>query len=90
MRTKIIVLQNNQLSQTVAQDCIEQAAKFGITAEVFDAINGFDAASHLELLNIKPLGKFKRKSWNSWVFAKSLLFVAGLCETQCSVSCART
>lgn len=60
MRTKIIVLQNNQLSQTVAQDCIEQAAKFGITAEVFDAINGFDASRHLELLNIKPLGKFKK------------------------------
>jgi len=60
MRTKIIVLQNNDLSQTVAQDCIEQARKFGIHAEVFDAINGFDAAAHLELLNINPLGKFKK------------------------------
>lgn len=60
MRTKIITLKNNELSEQVAKDCIEQANKFGITAEVFDAINGFDAASHLELLNIKPLGKFKK------------------------------
>lgn len=60
MQTKIIVLQNNELSQTVARDCIEQAAKFGISAEVFDAINGFDAAKHLESLDIKPLGKFKK------------------------------
>jgi len=60
MQTRIIVLKNNKLSQTVARDCIEQAAKFGISAEVFDAINGFDAAGHLELLNIRPLGKFKK------------------------------
>ncbi len=60
MRTKIIVLQNNDLSQTVAQDCIEQARKFGIHAEIFDAINGLDAVGHLESLGIKPLGKFKK------------------------------
>jgi len=60
MRTKIIVLQNHQLSQTVAQDCIEQAAKFGISVEVFDAINGFDADGHLDLLGLRPLGKFKK------------------------------
>ena len=60
MRTKIIILKNNELSEQVAKDCIEQAKKFGITVEVFDAINGFDAAGHLELLNIKPLGKFKK------------------------------
>jgi len=60
MQTRIIVLKNNKLSQTVARDCIEQAAKFGISAEVFDAINGFDAAGHLEALNIKPFGKFKK------------------------------
>ena len=60
MRTKIITLKNNRLSEQVAKDCIEQAKKFGITAEVFDAINGFDAAEHLECLNIKPLRKFKK------------------------------
>ena len=60
IKTRIIVLKNNKLSETNARDCIEQAAKFGISAEVFDAINGFDAARHLELLNIRPLGKFKK------------------------------
>lgn len=60
MQTRIIVLKNNKLSQTVARDCIDQAAKFGLSAEVFDAINGFDAAGHLELLNLRPLGKFKK------------------------------
>ena len=44
----------------MARDCIDQAAKFGLSAEVFDAINGFDAAGHLELLNLRPLGKFKK------------------------------
>ena len=53
MQTRIIVLKNNKLSQTVARDCIDQAAKFGLSAEVFDAINGFDAAGHLELLNLR-------------------------------------
>jgi GR25 family glycosyltransferase involved in LPS biosynthesis len=60
IKTRIIVLKNNKLSETNARDCIEQAAKFGISAEVFDAINGFDADRHLELLNIRPLGKFKK------------------------------
>jgi len=60
MKTKIIRLKNNELSEQVAKDCIEQAAKFGISVEVFDAINGLDQAEHLEKLNVKPLGKFKK------------------------------
>jgi len=60
MKTKIITLKNNALSERVSKDCIEQATKFGMSVEVFDAVNGFDAAGHLELLDIKPLGKFKK------------------------------
>jgi glycosyl transferase family 25 len=60
MKTKIIRLKNNELSEQVAKDCIEQAVKFGISVEVFDAINGLDQAEHLEKLNVKPLGKFKK------------------------------
>ena len=60
MQTRIIVLKNNTLSEQVAKDCIEQAAKFGISAEVFDAINGFDSARHIAALDIKPFGKFKK------------------------------
>jgi len=60
MKTKIITLKNNARSERVSKDCIEQATKFGMSVEVFDAVNGFDAAGHLELLDIKPLGKFKK------------------------------
>jgi GR25 family glycosyltransferase involved in LPS biosynthesis len=60
MKTKIIVLKNNAVSQTVSQDCIAQAKKFGISAEVFDAINGLDYQRHLENLGIRPLKKFKK------------------------------
>lgn len=60
MKTKLIRLKNNELSERIAKDCIEQAAKFGISVEVFDAINGLDQVEHLEKLNVRPLGKFKK------------------------------
>jgi GR25 family glycosyltransferase involved in LPS biosynthesis len=60
MKAKIIVLKNNSLSERIARDCITQAAKFGISVEVFDAINGLEYKTHLEKLNIKRLKKFKK------------------------------
>ena len=60
IKAKIITLKDNELSERVAKDCIAQAAKFGVSVEIFDAINGFDANFHLDSLNIKPLTKFKK------------------------------
>lgn len=60
MKAKIITLKNNELSERVAKDCIEQAAKFGISVEIFDAINGLEYQQHLEKLNVRPLKKFKK------------------------------
>jgi len=60
MKAKIIILKNNALSERVAKDCIEQAARFGISVEIFNAINGLEYQQHLEKLNIRPLKKFKK------------------------------
>jgi glycosyl transferase family 25 len=60
MKAKIITLKNNELSERVAKDCIEQAAKFEISVEIFNAINGLDYEQHLEKLNVRPLKKFKK------------------------------
>ena len=60
MKAKIIILKNNQLSERVAKDCIEQATRFGISVEIFNAINGLEYQQHLEKLNIRPLKKFKK------------------------------
>jgi len=60
MKAKIIILKNNALSERVAKDCIEQATRFGISVEIFNAINGLEYQQHLEKLNIRPLKKFKK------------------------------
>jgi glycosyl transferase family 25 len=60
MKAKIITLKGYEISEKISKECIEQAEKFGIDVTVFDAINGFDSASHLEKLNIKRSGKFKK------------------------------
>jgi hypothetical protein len=62
MKAKIIILKNNALSERVAKDCIEQAARFGISVEIFNAINGLEYQQHLEKLNIRPLKKFKKEN----------------------------
>lgn len=50
----------NQISEKHADECVEQAKKFGIDIEYFDAINGKDYITHLEQLKIKPRYKFKK------------------------------
>jgi glycosyl transferase family 25 len=44
----------------MAEDCYQQAIKFKINAEFFDAINGNDANKHYTRLSIRKAGKFKK------------------------------
>jgi GR25 family glycosyltransferase involved in LPS biosynthesis len=60
MKYKIIRLKDNPISEKYAAECVEQAAKFGIEVQYFDAINGLDYQSHLTKLNIHPKYKFKK------------------------------
>lgn len=60
MKSFIIRLKDNQISETHAKDCAEQANLFGIDTTFFDAINGNDYFQHLKKLNIAPRYKFKK------------------------------
>ena len=60
MKAFIIRLKNNPISEKYAELCILQAATFGISVELFDAINGLEYQRHLEDLNIYPRYKFKK------------------------------
>ena len=60
MKTFIIRLKNNQISEKHAAECVEQAAKFGVKVNYFDAINGLEYQKHLEELKILPRYKFKK------------------------------
>jgi len=44
----------------MAQECYDQAIKFGITPEFFDAINGNEADKHYAITKIKPKRKMKK------------------------------
>lgn len=59
MRAKIIRLKEIELSKRTADECVIQAAKFGIQIEEFDAINGLYCEDHLTKLNIKPAKKIR-------------------------------
>jgi GR25 family glycosyltransferase involved in LPS biosynthesis len=52
MQAHIITLRGHELSERLSQECRAQAAKFNITALVFDAIWGKDYAEHASKLNI--------------------------------------
>lgn len=56
----IIRLEDNLHSCQMASECKEQAFKFGIEADYFNAINGKFADDHYSKLNIKKAGKFKK------------------------------
>ena len=60
MKTYIIRLKDNPISEKYATECVNQAKTFGIDVNYFDAINGLEYASHLEKLNIHPKYKFKK------------------------------
>lgn len=60
MKAFLIRLKNNSISEKYASLCVEQAIKFNINVEYFDAINGLDYPQHLTQLNIQPRYKFKK------------------------------
>jgi GR25 family glycosyltransferase involved in LPS biosynthesis len=60
MKFKIIRLKDNQISEKHASECIDQAKKFGIDVEYFDAISGIEYQKHLDKLKIYPRYKFKK------------------------------
>ncbi len=60
MKFKIIRLKGNSISEKHADECVEQAKKFGIDVIYFDAINGLEYPKHLEALKIWPRYKFKK------------------------------
>ena len=53
MKTKIIVLQNSHISQSMGAKCIARAKEFGIDAEVFHGIDGRDAHDILFKLKLR-------------------------------------
>lgn len=60
MKSFIITLAGNIVSETHAIDCIKQSESFGINVEYFNAINGNDYPAHLKRLNMSPRYKFKK------------------------------
>lgn len=60
MKFKIIRLKGNSISEKHAAECVEQAKKFGIIVDYYDAVNGLEYPKHLEELQIKPRYKFKK------------------------------
>ena len=59
MKAYIITLKDHQLSETVSKDCQNQATKFGIDVEVFDAIWGDRYQKHMKKTGLK-LGRIKK------------------------------
>lgn len=60
IQARIIRVKGIDLSEQLAQSCVEQAKKFGIDVQIFDGVNGLDAQEHLDRLKIVPLKKFKK------------------------------
>lgn len=60
MRTFIIRLEENEHSCKMAQECYNQAIKFGLQPEFFKAINGHNAEYHYKQTGIVKKGKFKK------------------------------
>lgn len=60
MKSYIIRLKDNKISEKYANECVGQAKIFDIDIEYFDAINGNDYPAHLKRLNISPRYRFKK------------------------------
>jgi GR25 family glycosyltransferase involved in LPS biosynthesis len=59
MKAKIITLKNNELSEKIAKESVEQASLMNINVDYFEAINGFHADQHLIDLGILPKKKMR-------------------------------
>jgi glycosyl transferase family 25 len=60
MKSYIIRLKNNAISEKYADLCVSQAKRFGIDVAYFDGINGLQYPQHLNRLGIQPRYKFKK------------------------------
>jgi len=60
MQARIIRVKGIDLSEQLAQSCIDQAKLFGIDVKAVDGVNGLEHQTHLDKLRIKPLRKFKK------------------------------
>lgn len=60
MKCYIIRLKENEHSCNMAKECKDQAAKYGIKAEYFAAINGNNSKQYYESTGIRPAKKFKK------------------------------
>lgn len=60
MKSYIIRLKNNSISEKYANLCVAQARELGIDIEYFDGINGLEYQQHLTQLGIVPRYKFKK------------------------------
>jgi len=59
MKAKIITLKDNELSERIAKESIEQASKFNLPVKYFEAVNGFYTEQHLVNLGIHPKKKMR-------------------------------
>lgn len=57
MKCKIIILKGNKLSESIGSECIEQAAKYNLKFEKFDAVDGRYADEYLKIY--KKAGKMR-------------------------------
>jgi glycosyl transferase family 25 len=60
MKAFIIRLKDNDISEKHANECVDEAKKYNIDVNYFDAINGKDYTEHLQKLKIVPKYKFKK------------------------------
>lgn len=60
MKTFIIKLKNNPISEKYAAECVAQAKTFDVDVLNFNAINGLEYQTHLDKLKISPRYKFKK------------------------------
>ena len=59
MKAKIITLKDNELSERIAKECVEQAALMNLSVDYFEAINGFFAEQHVISLGTRPVGNMR-------------------------------
>ena len=60
MKSFIIRLKDNSISEKYAAECVSKAKEFNVNVNYFDAINGLEYSKHLSELNIHPRYKFKK------------------------------
>jgi GR25 family glycosyltransferase involved in LPS biosynthesis len=60
MKSYIIRLKHNAISEKYADLGVGQARKFGIDVEYFDGVNGLEYQQHVAQLGIEPRYKFKK------------------------------